>query len=54
MPNWKKKRPMIPFMKMTGRKMAMTASVAASAAVVISCVPSAAATLRVLPISAWR
>ena len=45
---------MIPFMKITGKKIAITAMVAASAAVVISLVPSAAATALAFPISAWR
>ncbi len=53
-PNWRKNFPMTPLMKATGRKMAMTAIVAASAAKVISCVPSAAAVIRSFPISAWR
>ena len=51
-PNWKKNVPMTPFMKMTGKKIATTASVAASAAKVISLVPSAAAMARGFPISA--
>ena len=53
-PNWKKNLPTMPDMKMTGRKMAMTASVAASAANVISFVPSLAACTLPFPISAWR
>ncbi len=36
MPNWKKNRPMMPLMNATGRKIATTATVAASAAKVIS------------------
>ena len=54
MPNWRKNLPMMPFMKTTGRKMATTASVAASAAKVISRVPSRAARTRSFPISACR
>ena len=53
-PNWKKKRPMIPVMKATGRKMATTAMVAASAAKVISRAPSREASTLLLPISRWR
>jgi hypothetical protein len=41
-------------MNTTGRKMAQTASVAASAAKLISSVPSRAALTRSLPISPWR
>jgi hypothetical protein len=43
MPNCRKNRPITPFMKTTGLKIATTASVAASAANVISFVPSRAA-----------
>src|SRR5262245_28766118 len=53
-PNWKKNFPMIPFMKATGRKMAMMAAVAAMAAKVISRAPSMAALSRLLPASACR
>ena len=53
-PNCRKNLPMTPVMNATGRKIAMTASVAASAANVISLVPSLAARTRSLPISAWR
>ncbi len=53
-PNCRKNLPTTPLMKATGMKMAMTASVAASAAKVISLVPSLAAFTLSLPISAWR
>ncbi len=49
-PNWRKNCPMTPFMKTTGMKIATTASVAASAAKVISPVPSRAARDPVLPL----
>ncbi len=45
---------MIPCMNTTGRKIAMTAIVAATAANVISCAPSCAACTLSLPISEWR
>ncbi len=51
-PNCKKNFPMTPDMNATGRKIAMTAIVAASAANVISFVPSLAAVTRSFPISA--
>jgi hypothetical protein len=53
-PNWRKKRPTTPSMKMIGMKIATTASVAASAAKVISAVPSRAARTRSFPASACR
>lgn len=53
-PNCRKYLPMMPVMNATGKKIAITASVAASAANVISLVPSAAALKRSLPISPWR
>ena len=53
-PNCRKYLPITPLMNATGMKIAMTAIVAASAANVISFVPSEAATLRGLPISPWR
>ena len=43
MPNWKKKRPMIPFMKATGTNTAMIDIEVASTARPISAVPSRAA-----------
>ena len=46
MPNWKKNLPMIPFMKATGRKMTMMASVVAETARPISEVAKDAASLR--------
>ena len=54
MPNWKKKRPMMPLMNATGRKIATTAMVAASAAKVISRAPSREASTLLFPISLWR
>ena len=45
---------MTPSTKTTGRKMAMTATVAASAANWISLVPSEAARFLSFPISEWR
>ena len=54
MPNWKKKRPMIPLMNATGRKIATTATVAASAAKVISRAPSREASTLLFPISVCR
>ena len=53
-PNWKKNRPTMPLMNATGRKIATTAIVAASAAKVISRAPSRAASTRDFPISRWR
>ena len=53
-PNWKKNLPMIPFMNATGRKMAMMAAVAATAAKVISRAPSMEAFSREAPRSACR
>ena len=53
-PNWKKNFPMMPFMKATGRKIAMIASVAAAAAKVISRAPSEAAVTLPSPCSRWR
>ena len=50
MPNCRKNFPMTPFMKTTGMKIAMIAIVAASAAKVISPVPSRAARHPVLPL----
>ena len=53
-PNWKKKRPMIPFMTATGRNTAMMQEVVASTARPISLVASDAACSGGLPISRWR
>ena len=53
-PNCRKYLPITPVMNATGRKIAITAIVAASAANVISFVPSLAARTLSLPISAWR
>jgi hypothetical protein len=53
-PNWKKNFPMMPFMKATGRKMAMIARVAAAAAKVISRAPVEAAFTLPSPCSRWR
>ncbi len=49
--NWRKKRPMIPFMKATGRKMATMAMVVAMTARPISDVAKAAASLGFMPSS---
>ncbi len=54
MPNWKKNLPMTPLMNATGRKIATTASVAASAAKVIWREPLSAASTRFSPFSWWR
>ena len=53
-PNWKKNFPMMPFMKATGRKIAMIAAVAAVAAKVISRAPTEAARTFPRPASRWR
>ena len=53
-PNWKKNLPMMPFMKATGRKIAMIAAVAAAAAKVISRAPTEAALTLPSPCSRWR
>ena len=54
MPNWKKKRPMMPPMKATGRNTATMQKVVASTASPISLVPSSAAWRCVLPKPMWR
>ena len=54
MPNWKKKRPMMPPMKATGRNTATMQKVVASTASPISLVPSIAACRCVLPKPIWR
>ena len=54
MPNWKKKRPMMPPMKATGRNTATMQKVVASTASPISSVPSIAAWRCVLPKPMWR
>ena len=53
-PNWKKKRPMMPPMKATGRNTATMQKVVASTANPISLVPSMAAWRCVLPKPMWR
>ena len=53
-PNWKKNRPITPLMNATGRKIATTASVAASAAKVTWREPFRAACTRFSPCSWWR
>ena len=54
MPNWKKNRPMIPFMNATGTNTAMIDIVVASTASPISLVPSRAAVKWSSPCSRWR
>ena len=54
MPNWKKKRPMIPFMNATGTNTATIDKVVASTARPISAVPSRAAVKWSSPCSRWR
>ena len=54
MPNWKKKRPMMPPMKATGRNTATMQKVVASTANPISLVPSMAAWRCDLPKPIWR
>ena len=49
-PNWKKNFPMMPFMKITGTKMARMAMVAAMAAKVISRAPTSAACTLATPV----
>ena len=53
-PNWKKNRPTIPFIKATGTNTAMTDIVVASTASPISLVPSRAAVKWSSPRSKWR
>jgi len=52
--NCRKKRPMIPFMKATGRKMATMAIVVAMTASPISAVAKCAASRGFIPSSMWR
>ncbi len=52
--NWRKNRPMMPFMNATGRKMTMMASVVAMTARPISDVAKAAASRGGMPSSTWR
>ena len=54
MPNWWKKRPMMPPIKPTGKNTATMEKVVANTAKPISAVPSSAAVLESLPIAPWR